>query len=411
MAHCNKFVRAASGGMFIHYDRSKDHKLSNQDIDKSRTHLNYNLAAADQPLNQSVFLKKRLSTVKTNGRRTQNVMCDWVVTLPVEIKQGDEKKFFEETYQFLQKKYGKENVISAYVHNDETTPHMHFAFVPIEKTPQGDKLNAKAIINRNTLKSFHGEFSKAMIEKLGYECGIVNGATLEQGGNKTVKELKQDNTVNLKAVECYVSSIQAISEDLAKISLPEPTTTVKRSLLGSKRRITISEEEWHRVKVLQNEFERDNKALRSALENARQAYIQEHNLLVEFTNTPLAKQKKDLVKELTEVKEELSLYQQFIDFFHLEKLLEKFLELIHKFTHSKSAVDKSLTEAEMYQLKKTDGMIPKSELDTAKKELAIKNKQIKNLSDVLRENNWSEKEISQVANQTLKNKDSMEIEH
>lgn len=410
MAHCSKFVRAASGGMFIHYDRTAEHKLSNQDIDKSRTHLNYNLAVADQPLNQSVFLKKRLTEVKTNGRRTQNVMCDWVVTLPVEVRQGDEKKFFEETYQFLQKKYGKENIISAYVHNDETTPHMHFAFVPVEKTPQGDKLNAKAIINRNTLKAFHGEYSRVLNEKLGYECGVVNGATLEQGGNKTIKELKQDNTINLKAVERSVNSIQAISEGLAKIPLPESTITVKKSLMGSKRRITINLDEWETIKALQNELEKDNKTLRSALDQARQAYIQEHNLLVEFTNTPLAKQKKELVKELSEVKEELSLYQQFIDFFHLQKLLEKFLELIHKFTNSKSTVDKSLAEAEMYQLKKTDGLIPKSELEKAKRELAIKNEQIENLSDVLRENNWSEKEISQVANKTLKSNDLIEME-
>lgn len=410
MAHCSKFVRAASGGMFIHYDRSKDHKLSNQDIDKSRTHLNYNLAVADQPLNQSVYLKKRLSEVKTNGRKTQNVMCDWVVTLPTEVRQGDEKKFFLETYRFLQKKYGKENVISAYVHNDETTPHMHFAFIPIEKTPQGDKLNAKAIINRNTLRAFHGAYSMVINEKLGYECGVVNGTTLEQGGNKTVKELKQDNTVNLKAVERSVSSIQAISEDLAKIPLPESTITVKKSLMGSKRRITINLDEWETIKALQNELEKDNKTLRSVLDQARQAYIQEHNLLVEFTNTPLAKQKKELVKELSEVKEELSLYQQFIDFFHLEKLLEKFLELIHKFTNPKSGVEKSLAEAEMYQLKKTDGLIPKSELEKAKRELAIKNEQIENLSDVLRENNWNEKEISQVANKTLKSNDFIEME-
>ena len=39
--------------------------------------------------------------------------------------------FFEETYAFLSERYGAQNVISAYVHLDERSPHMHFAFVPV----------------------------------------------------------------------------------------------------------------------------------------------------------------------------------------------------------------------------------------------------------------------------------------
>ena len=41
------------------------------------------------------------------------------------------KQFFELSYKFLSERYGEQNVISAYVHMDETTPHMHFLFIPI----------------------------------------------------------------------------------------------------------------------------------------------------------------------------------------------------------------------------------------------------------------------------------------
>ena len=50
-----------------------------------------------------------------------------------EISYTDEqtKQFFELSYKFLSERYGEQNVISAYVHMDETTPHMHFLFIPI----------------------------------------------------------------------------------------------------------------------------------------------------------------------------------------------------------------------------------------------------------------------------------------
>ena len=60
-----------------------------------------------------------------------NVLCSWVVTVPKDVPEAEYEKFFHATYDFLEKRYGRENVVSAYVHMDEITPHMHFAFVPV----------------------------------------------------------------------------------------------------------------------------------------------------------------------------------------------------------------------------------------------------------------------------------------
>ena len=53
-----------------------------------------------------------------------------------DIKSNDDipekvKDFFQDSYNFLEKLVGKENVIYAEVHYDEDTPHMHFYFMPI----------------------------------------------------------------------------------------------------------------------------------------------------------------------------------------------------------------------------------------------------------------------------------------
>ena len=58
----------------------------------------------------------------------------WVVTLPDELKnesQNNQNKFFEETKEILDERYGKENAVCAVVHYDETTPHLHYAFIPV----------------------------------------------------------------------------------------------------------------------------------------------------------------------------------------------------------------------------------------------------------------------------------------
>jgi hypothetical protein len=104
MAHVEKYTMADVTGIFIHYDRSPGHSLSNKDIDKSRTHLNYNLAAADQPMPQKKFLRIRLKQIKTNGRKNQNVMVDWVITQPTDVNEIDSKRFFQEVYRFLSKR-------------------------------------------------------------------------------------------------------------------------------------------------------------------------------------------------------------------------------------------------------------------------------------------------------------------
>ena len=196
MAHMMKMTRAVTGHMFNHYGRSDiidgDNYVprSNENINPELTGLNYNLAYSDQPQEQLDFLRQRLSEIKVQNRKDVNVMVDWVVTLP-QAFDGDEQDFFQEAYRFLNDRYGKENVISAYVHMDETTPHMHYAFVPVveDKKKGGYKLSAKEAVNRKDLQTFHNDLSKHMERSFGKDIGILNEATKE--GNKSIAELKR----------------------------------------------------------------------------------------------------------------------------------------------------------------------------------------------------------------------------
>lgn len=86
--------------MTSHFDRSAKN-ISNENIDESKTNLNYNLA--DQSMQQIDFINKRCSEVKCQNRKDVNVMCSWVVTAPKDLSENELEPFFKATYEFLEK--------------------------------------------------------------------------------------------------------------------------------------------------------------------------------------------------------------------------------------------------------------------------------------------------------------------
>ena len=138
MAHLEKYTAAATGHMLAHYDRT--HSSSTSNIDESRIHLNYNLAETDQPLSCLDFLHKRISEIKVLKRANVNVMCDWVITAPEALTEEELPRFFSECYKFL-------NDRSAPVHMDETSPHIHYNFVPVVKDNHIDSDRLAALVN------------------------------------------------------------------------------------------------------------------------------------------------------------------------------------------------------------------------------------------------------------------------
>ncbi len=226
MAHLEKYTAAAAGHMFAHYNRT--HSSSTSNIDENRTHLNYNLAEKDQPLSCLDFLHKRMSEIKVLKRANVNVMCDWVVTAPEDLTEEELPVFFDECYKFLNARYGKDNLISAPVHMDETSPHLHYNFVPVVKDKKNGKLklSAKECITRKDLNTFHTDLTKHMTAVFGRDIGILNGATIS--GNKTIKQLKQTSE-NLKAFKAV--PIEEESSAVYKL-LGKDKVVVKRSELG-----------------------------------------------------------------------------------------------------------------------------------------------------------------------------------
>lgn len=201
MAHVMKLTKGALGHMLKHYERAKDQegnyvKFGNQDINTALSGMNYNLAPK-RDITQGEFIKKRCQEVYCMNRKDVNVLCSWIVTAPKDLKENDLPDFFAKTYDFLQNRYGKDNVVSAYVHMDETTPHIHFAFVPVtyDKKKERYKVSAFEVITKKDLQSFHSDLEKHINKELGYEIGILNQATKD--GNKSIQELKRQSATEI----------------------------------------------------------------------------------------------------------------------------------------------------------------------------------------------------------------------
>jgi hypothetical protein len=121
-----------------------------------------------------------------------------VNSAPKDLDKDEHERFFNESYAFLCKKYGEKNVVSAWVHMDETSPHMHFAFVPvvIDKKKGHEKISAKEALgwSEKGLHKFHRELDSHMTAEFGRDIGILNETTRD--GNKTVQELKRETVIS-----------------------------------------------------------------------------------------------------------------------------------------------------------------------------------------------------------------------
>jgi hypothetical protein len=209
--HFDGFKKSGVGGILKHCERQKKtvrlengetvetyYKFRNQNIDETRTPLNYNLAPVRDE--SSIAYTNRLAKSYALNRDDVNVLCSWIVTLPEKIPAHSEQKFFQDTYDFLVNRYGfkgtDENIISAAVHKDEETPHMHFAFVPmVEKLTKRrglqTRISAKDVMpvagrysgKNSEVKQCQLDLEKHLEQKFGYKVGILNGETILPGSN------------------------------------------------------------------------------------------------------------------------------------------------------------------------------------------------------------------------------------
>lgn len=277
--NCEKYTRNQSGNILVHCNRSDPNRTyKNQEIHHDRTHWNYNLAPKHEDMTDYEFMKNRCEEFKILKRSNVNWMVSWVITIPADY-EGSQEMFFKEAYNFMENKYGKENVISSYVHLDETSPHMHFCFVPVifDSKKQEYKVNAKVCINRTELQKMHPQMQEYLESKLQTKVNILNGATAE--GNKSIEQLKKEEKIKKAAIKELVKN---------------PTAEIKKAVieqLPEEQKENIVEQE---IEIVKEELKKDPQFIEMCKNKAmyESENIEELEIQIEKLNA-----KKDYMEE------------------------------------------------------------------------------------------------------------------
>lgn len=196
MASVKKFTESAVVNQLGHIERTIAHP-ENMDIEKDRTVQNYSLLP-QREISSYEYYRQRKSELYCYNRADVKVMAGWIVTAPKDLPMSEMEKFFNVTYEFLAERYGEKNCVQAVVHNDEGgQSHIHFLFIPAaaDKKHGGEKICANDVLNKAELRNFHSALQKYLLDH-GVQANILTGITKAQGGNRTVRELKQENTKN-----------------------------------------------------------------------------------------------------------------------------------------------------------------------------------------------------------------------
>ena len=160
-----KYKGPEIGNIEAHNERSKEKYASNPDVDISRSKLNFHLVEPKQK-----YRAEAERQIKEAGCRTRSDsvrVVEALVTATPEFFQGKKKSeikaYFQEALAFIQQNQDPKTIISAVVHMDEKTPHMHLAFVPL--TADG-RLSAKEIVgNKKKLSRWQDKFWEHMVKK------------------------------------------------------------------------------------------------------------------------------------------------------------------------------------------------------------------------------------------------------
>lgn len=239
----------------------------NELIDKSRSHLNYELVPGSRNLTEKTL--DLVEQSRANGSRIQkNSVVDLsnIITLSREYadKLGYEgtKYYFSSVVEYFQEEFGKENVTSAIVHLDESKPHMHLHITPINA--ENGKLQARNVMTRGRVNKIHTELPKFLQER-GFD--VERGNSREKDGTR--KDYVRDINKLKQLTEQEREKFSAFKQknDVLEKTLDKNKTEIAEisKIRGHKEQEIISVSE-----TLEKEKEALKKALNEKLEYERE---------------------------------------------------------------------------------------------------------------------------------------------
>ncbi|HDC8346798.1 TPA: plasmid recombination protein [Staphylococcus aureus] len=249
-------------GIQKHVQR-ENNNYENEDIDHSKTYLNYDLVNANKQ-NFNNLIDEKIEQNYTGKRkiRTDAIKhIDGLITSDNDFFDNqtpeDTKQFFEYAKEFLEQEYGKDNLLYATVHMDEKTPHMHYGVVPI--TDDG-RLSAKEVVgNKKALTAFQDRFNEH-VKQRGYDLERGQSRQVTNAKHEQISQYKQKTEYHKQEYERESQKTDHIKQKNDKLM-----QEYQKSLNTLKKPINVPyEQETGNVVISQKDFNEFQKQIKAA---------------------------------------------------------------------------------------------------------------------------------------------------
>lgn len=309
--------------MSAHIERT----IKPKNADESRTHLNRELITfPDGVDNRTQAIQHRLDTagltrkIDNNQVRAIRVLLTGTHEDMERItNEGRLDEWYSDNLKYLTDTFGRENIVSAVLHMDEQTPHIHATLVPIVKGERKRKkkeeqvkkryrkkptdtarLCADEIMTRAKLKFYQDSYAQAM-SRYGLQRGIDGSEAKHISTRQYYRDLVQQTEQLRTDIGQLQDRKETAQEELKRAKKEVQTEKLKGvattaatniaesvgSLFGSKKVKTLERQNavlQNRISELENEAQEREERQTKQMQEVKSAYEQQNRKLSEFVD-------------------------------------------------------------------------------------------------------------------------------
>lgn len=267
--------------IYRHNER-KNTNYSNKDIIRENGKNNYSLKQCPTTYEKVFRDIKNKYNLQGKIKNISNVACEYIITASPDffenLSQQEIKRYFETAYRFVCgfKNLGEQYIISAKVHLDESTPHLHLVYLPVVHTI--DKKSGKNIEKLCCTDFWKGKNSYKYLQDNFYDYITKSGFDLERGDTKDNKHIKIEDLKKVTNYEMQKYEKEMINlEQELDIENPEELKKEYKRII---RKFNTLAKQYTRIKTMTDNVINDQ----MILENENNVIVQENERLEQENN-------------------------------------------------------------------------------------------------------------------------------
>ena len=341
-----KYKRENLKGIFRHNER-KNKNYSNENINKEKSYLNYSLKSSQYSYEKEFDRIREKYNLKGQIKTVSNIACEYIITSDhnyfENIGEKETKRFFETAYKFVceYKDLGEQYILSATVHRDEQTPHMHVIFLPVVHTT--DK-KENPIDKLACSEFWKAKDSYRQLQDAFYKYMVKNGFDLQRGLPKEETNREHYSVEEFKKITNFKQTKEILKN--IKLELPDvpEIDDIKIARWSKKRDEKILEDIIKPKDDLINKLYQDNWLMHQQL--LRQEKMVEKATKYEKERNKIIEDNENLHNEVEQIKKDYKQkefdnewkYKSKIKGLEkennrLHRIIDKFRDTIEKFIH------------------------------------------------------------------------------